>query len=165
MSHVYLIASASAVKIGISASPDKRLKQLQTGSPYKLSFHLLIECHDEAAAQRLESILHKHFEPYRMSGEWFRLDAHAVTGYIQQCLSIASAVSGVTHYQTVIETKVYHEVDARNEIDRLQKLNRKFALDVEIFLHKLEGRALSTWILGCAGLMVYAAVKSVMMYL
>jgi hypothetical protein len=56
------------VKIGWSKNVDTRLKSLQTSSPLPLT--LLGKL---AASRRLEKELHLRFEPYRASGEWFRL--------------------------------------------------------------------------------------------
>ena len=43
--HLYIIQSSNKgnFKIGRSKNPSKRLKQLQTGSPYKLKLVLVLE--------------------------------------------------------------------------------------------------------------------------
>jgi len=56
-----------AIKIGISNNFKKRLRQLQTGSPYKLNILTIINGDEE-----LEKQLHSKFAEYRLSGEWFK---------------------------------------------------------------------------------------------
>ena len=68
--YLYVIQSdvTGAVKIGISTDPQKRLKQLQTGSPYKLKLLCSI-----ANMSHREKIIHNRLKDYKMSckGEWF----------------------------------------------------------------------------------------------
>lgn len=75
MKDLYLIQSdvTGAIKIGVSNTPEKRLKQLQTGSPYKLK---LIGVFKEKG--HTEKVLHQLLQPYRQNikrqstkGEWF----------------------------------------------------------------------------------------------
>lgn len=73
MKHLYIIQSdvTGAIKIGISKNPQKRLKQLQTGSPYTLRIMLVLE-----NKAHLEKYLHNKLKPYIYSkytckGEWF----------------------------------------------------------------------------------------------
>jgi len=65
---VYVIGSpvVRPVKIGVSDDPEKRLSDLQTGSPVPLV--LLWQVH---GGQRLEAMLHERFATYRTHGEWF----------------------------------------------------------------------------------------------
>ena len=66
--YVYAIRSdaTEAVKIGFSASPIRRLRQLQTGSPDRLRILCAIP-----ALQEYESTLHTMFAARRKHGEWF----------------------------------------------------------------------------------------------
>ncbi len=61
------------VKIGFSKTPDKRLKELQTGNSAKLKLCLSLPFDDEREAQLMERCLHrvcgKRFK--RLTGEWF----------------------------------------------------------------------------------------------
>ncbi|MFD3937832.1 GIY-YIG nuclease family protein [Streptomyces sp. NPDC058611] len=68
VSYVYVIGSSGSthVKIGTSVSPEKRLKELQTGNPGRLE---VLWC--TPGGRDLESALHKVFDEYRMEGEWF----------------------------------------------------------------------------------------------
>jgi hypothetical protein len=76
MRYIYLIEAegAGAVKVGIADNPHGRLKDLQTGCPFKLTLrHYWQLCASEA--DRWEKELHKSMEKYRVRGEWFRVDA------------------------------------------------------------------------------------------
>jgi hypothetical protein len=72
--HLYLIQShtTGAVKIGRSRDPERRLKQLQTGSPYKLRIILVLK--DQG---HLEGMLHERLRRGRTRGgeEWFAYDS------------------------------------------------------------------------------------------
>jgi len=69
-SYVYFIQARSGgpVKIGWTYSPDRRLKSLQSASPYKLVIRKLVP-----GTQRLEHYLHQRYEAYRLEGEWFEV--------------------------------------------------------------------------------------------
>lgn len=76
--HLYIIQSSNngCFKIGRSKHPEKRLKQLQTGSPYRLKLILVLE---EMGKQ--EKSLHSLFPKNKISckGEWFDFD---LIGYL-----------------------------------------------------------------------------------
>jgi hypothetical protein len=55
------------VKIGRGARPENRLKDIQTGNPYRLVLRGVLEGDQEDA-------LHRKFHAWRMSGEWFFVD-------------------------------------------------------------------------------------------
>lgn len=65
---IYLIGSPDArpVKIGTSQRPTARLAACQAGSPVPLT--LLWETPGD---RFLEELLHEHFAPFRIHGEWF----------------------------------------------------------------------------------------------
>lgn len=64
--------NASSVKIGVSANPDRRVKQLQTGHEAKLSvFHR--ETVDSKKAKPLETLVHRALAHKKIRGEWFAL--------------------------------------------------------------------------------------------
>ena len=73
MQHLYIIQSdkTGAIKIGRSKNPENRLKQLQTGSPYKLKLLLVVEGRGD-----LEKRLHQKLDKWkqRRNGEWFEFD-------------------------------------------------------------------------------------------
>lgn len=80
MFYVYLIkiSNQDYYKIGFTKkNPSKRLKELQTGSPFKLE---LISSFKSSGARVLENILHKKFQDksqtltHGVKGEWFHFE-------------------------------------------------------------------------------------------
>jgi hypothetical protein len=67
-SYVYFIQAQEGgpVKIGWTYNPVRRLKDLQSASPYKLVIRKLVP-----GTQRLEHYLHQRYESHRLEGEWF----------------------------------------------------------------------------------------------
>lgn len=65
---VYFIRiSNKFIKIGYSVDPQKRLKELQTGSPTKLHLqHVIPGC------TKTEAGLHEMFSHIKAKGEWFK---------------------------------------------------------------------------------------------
>lgn len=57
-------------KIGASNNPDKRLKQLQTGNPFKLFLLSVYRIKDRS----IEKLIHKSLKKHNLEGEWFLLD-------------------------------------------------------------------------------------------
>lgn len=76
--HLYIIQSdvTGAFKVGRSKNPERRLKQLQTGSPYKLKLICVLE---NKGYQ--EKLLHSQLNESgrRCKGEWFDFD---LIGYL-----------------------------------------------------------------------------------
>lgn len=69
---VYFIQSTGPgehIKIGVAASPSKRLADMQTSSPHELVLRKVIEG-DKAT----ESEMHIRFAEYHFRGEWFLPD-------------------------------------------------------------------------------------------
>jgi hypothetical protein len=73
-SYLYLIYNGQHYKIGISKEPQKRLKQLQTASPAKLSIVKTYKVPSKVA-RKLEQQLHHMFwqSRVRCNGEWFEM--------------------------------------------------------------------------------------------
>ncbi len=69
---IYLIQNLQTldIKIGISKNPEKRVRQLQTGSSEKL---LLLKIFDITNDRQIEKRLHKMLWQNRQRGEWFAL--------------------------------------------------------------------------------------------
>ncbi len=74
MSYLYVIAASDngPVKLGLSIHPEKRVKQLQTGSveTYHLYHKELVEV---SCLKKAEKSLHRLLSHKRMRGEWFDL--------------------------------------------------------------------------------------------
>ena len=83
MKDLYIIQSdvTGAIKIGVSKNPEQRLRQLQTGSPYKLKLLVVVN-----GKGNLERSLHKSLRAYKQSckGEWFDFEC---TGSLPNWLS------------------------------------------------------------------------------
>lgn len=65
---VYLIRSGNAIKIGSSASPENRCRELATGSPTPPELLATFP-----GGRQLEKRLHHHFADKRQHLEWFAL--------------------------------------------------------------------------------------------
>lgn len=84
MSYVYLIGDeAGRVKIGLAIDPQKRLRQLQTGSSSKLRILATLPGDRED-----EQHLHKMFRAERRQGEWFEFTGDPVRKFAQAWLLI-----------------------------------------------------------------------------
>jgi hypothetical protein len=70
------------VKIGISASPPARLRELQTGSPHKLAVVFCALLDSRARASRMERMLHEDAAEWAMSGEWFNICPDTALGML-----------------------------------------------------------------------------------
>lgn len=81
MGYLYVIAASEQgpVKLGRSATPQKRLKQLQTGSQDRLQlfYSVLVE-----SDVRLEKELHRLNRHLRRKGEWFDMTVKDAIGEI-----------------------------------------------------------------------------------
>ena len=80
---MYAIASRETgpVKMGISADPDRRLRDLQTGHPEPLTVYY----REPVAVDRVrlyERLLHRDNAHTRRHGEWFNLSVEQATAYI-----------------------------------------------------------------------------------
>jgi hypothetical protein len=66
-------AGESAIKIGISANPEKRIKELQTANHEELNLAFVIMVAKTLKrAGEIEFAIHKRLDPYRLNGEWFK---------------------------------------------------------------------------------------------
>lgn len=69
------------VKVGWAASPEDRLKQLQTGSPHKLHIAWQID-----VPRYAETAAHRELSHFRLDGEWFGVSPSAAFGALQEAL-------------------------------------------------------------------------------
>jgi hypothetical protein len=70
---VYLIKNEDNgyIKIGIGKNVEQRIKSLQTGSTAKLR---IIYKKEVQFASKIESLLHRRYENFRVHGEWFDIN-------------------------------------------------------------------------------------------
>lgn len=84
MSFVYLIASGrDIIKVGKAIDVRKRVRGLQTASP----FHMQIIHTIEVSAKHvlaLERLIHKRLKRYHMRGEWFKVERDTAIGIAQR---------------------------------------------------------------------------------
>lgn len=74
-SYVYFLTDDHGhIKIGKTNDMLTRMKELQTGNPYKLRILLTVGMRNEQEAFELEQTLHKEFRKARMEGEWFHAE-------------------------------------------------------------------------------------------
>jgi len=81
---MYVIGSSISgpVKLGISANPDQRVRQLQTGHAERLQvFHR--EPVPNTKARAFEKLLHRDVGYRRTVGEWFDLDVEQAVAQVQ----------------------------------------------------------------------------------
>jgi hypothetical protein len=88
------------IKIGVSSTPRRRLKQLQTGSPVPLEIVGLID-------GNVEDELHRQFAQCRKHGEWFDPTPELIS-YIQQKSGVS--VNGSSLKMKQNPTKVTHAI-------------------------------------------------------
>jgi len=72
-------------KIGISKSPQKRVSTLQTGNYRKLIIYEKMKCENMIT---FEKFLHKQFESFHLSGEWFDIKPNDASNSIKKYLEM-----------------------------------------------------------------------------
>jgi len=82
MTSLYMVLANSPykmnlVKIGVSSNVKKRMSQIQTNCPYKLSLIAEAKTNDAFGHERA---LHDQYKKYRLEGEWFLLPGITVFG-------------------------------------------------------------------------------------
>lgn len=87
MDKIYLIKSLNegVYKIGVSKSPNKRLKEVQTGNPSPIDILYLYETEN---AYKIEKALHNRYSQYNTHGEWFELSIKEELSFMETCASI-----------------------------------------------------------------------------
>ncbi len=71
MKMLYIIKAENAIKIGVTSNLESRIKQIQTGNPYKI---IILRTYNEQKSniEFLEKKLHLLFDNFRLNGEWFK---------------------------------------------------------------------------------------------
>lgn len=80
---VYVISDGTAVKVGRSDDPKRRLKGLQTGNPRSLEIVHVVEFSTELESARYEKHLHTVFASRKAHGEWFAIEPDLVKGWLE----------------------------------------------------------------------------------
>ena len=84
---IYIIKCNECYKVGISNNPQKRLKELQTSNPYKLTIINTYPC-DKAIVR--ESIIHMKLNEWHIRGEWFSASIKMIEKAILEVLLLDS---------------------------------------------------------------------------
>jgi hypothetical protein len=96
---VYMIRAGAdgPVKIGYGANPARRIEELQTAHPERLTVLRVMD-----GDLRFESALHRHFADLRVRGEWF-IHSDAMLGDLEFLRATAANSDVVTGIQQVID--------------------------------------------------------------
>lgn len=76
---LYIFSNGEYIKVGISSTPELRIRDIQTANPVQIVFeraYLPVSRH--VTALTLESVAHKDLRDYRVRGEWFHKEAFEV---------------------------------------------------------------------------------------
>ena len=121
LTHVYAIQSGEdgPVKVGIATSASQRVRELQTGNPYKLRLLGYSVVRKEWALQ-WERKAHERLKDYRMEGEWFRVApfvkqvaALIACGELQRAIDLkAPAETAKIRLQVPIRETATHKHDS-----------------------------------------------------
>lgn len=98
IAYVYFLLDTethSRVKIGVSNSPDRRLQELKSKTPFPVERIDLFETPPEITLQ-IESLCHYHMEPANLKGfdgatEWFKFDGGKLEALRSFILSFGGA--------------------------------------------------------------------------
>lgn len=80
--YVYLIGTDDIQKVGITNDLNRRLRELQTGNPHKLTLHHHILVEDKDALY-IEKKIHLELNHRKMKGEWFKMDSKFGTEFLE----------------------------------------------------------------------------------
>lgn len=103
-SQVYFVECAGRIKIGYSADVKRRMHDLATAAPQRLT---LIAAIDGAA--QLERAIHKHLDEYRIKGEWFA-DCPAVRATIKRLATEGPSAVGFSEERAAGATSPPSEI-------------------------------------------------------
>jgi predicted GIY-YIG superfamily endonuclease len=86
MNYIYLIeneiSDSKVYKIGYTNNLKKRLTELNTGNPGKLS---LLKYFETKIPTKLEKVLHNRYKSKKIKGEWFELDDTDISSFNEIC--------------------------------------------------------------------------------
>ena len=91
MKYIYLIKNSEddTYKIGVSKSPNKRLKEIQTGNGNEL---IIIEKYLTEHYSIIETTLHHYYSYAHKKGEWFSLSLSDEVSFIDKCKKIENGI-------------------------------------------------------------------------
>ena len=85
--HIYLLMvvdknNIENFKIGVSYSPKKRCKSLQTGNGSEI---IIVNTFETKFSNKVEKWLHRKYNSKRLVGVWFALNDNDITNFISDC--------------------------------------------------------------------------------
>jgi len=82
---VYLMEGNKHVKVGISADPDKRLKQIQTGNPNRIKLVARWWFFSKRDARKVEQLAHTllKMRDVHTNGEWFQISVYRAKNVVE----------------------------------------------------------------------------------
>jgi len=104
---LYIAKAGDDIKIGISQFPENRIKQLQTSNSKIVELLFEIE-----GGLELEKILHKKFNEYNVSGEWFNVSDDVLSRIISYAKRESERINKTT-YQLSKVASVSHDTIAK----------------------------------------------------
>ena len=108
MKNIYLIKTelegVSYYKIGITyRTPEKRLKELQTGNAAKM---MLINSYQTKFGNLFETTLHRTYISEKGLGEWFLLSDKQIEEFITTCEKLEKNLDCISQNNTYWEKKM-----------------------------------------------------------
>lgn len=103
--YIYIIAlvfngePCSPVKVGVAQDPSRRLRALQTATPYELCIAKLFQLPTRQAARFVEKMFHKCQPDQRMRGEWFDINPKAACELVALDVATAIKTSGLNQHE------------------------------------------------------------------
>lgn len=135
--YLYVIRSGTSdfIKIGVSNDPESRLYSLQTGSPVPLS--IIFKCIGD---YRLESVLHKRLEDYKIRGEWYNISEAKLFEHLDSLESIRKEVLPNNLLQARYSNKEHYVYDMKILNDEAQQLKEIWGVgkvSLAVALHRI----------------------------
>ena len=94
--YILFISELNLSKIGISENVGRRVKQLQTGCPFKID---VVRKYDTANFYKIEKVLHRKYRTnkmddneYNLVGEWFNIPIGEVLNFEENCKEIEDTI-------------------------------------------------------------------------
>ena len=116
--YVYLIKAGPYVKIGVAENPEKRIKEISTGCPFKPE--IIATKQLGKLCYLVERYLHIKYVDKGTNGEWFELEESDI-GYIkntseEQLVKDAAMTIAKNKQEYVESTRVYNDEDKLNKL-------------------------------------------------
>ena len=139
------------LKVGFTKEPDRRLSELQTGSPYKLTMPIILMFDSEKLAREAERTFHWYLgmRHQGMCGEWFKVYG-SLNSVVSEVLNIfdenqKEKLDNEYDKQfryTPPKIKIETIKSLKGEIRKLKKENEKLKQEIDEYLDSESMRVL-----------------------